>query len=197
MKELEALEIWKDIECYEGIYQISNLGNVKSLPRLVKNKNGYRKVQGGLLKTCLNSKGYVIVPLTTKQKSKFYFVHRLIANAFIPNHENKPYINHKDCNQKNNNIENLEWCTQKENVNHAIKNGRYENVFRVAKTKRPEHNKHLRKNIIQKDLEGNFIKQWNGIIRASKELNLDSRGLSHVLNGKQKTCGGYIWEFVQ
>ena len=97
-------EIWKDIKGYEGLYQVSNLGNVKSLKT---NKNLYSS----------NAKGYRRVGLF-KGKRKGYSIHRLVAQAFIPNPENKPCVNHKDCNRANNNVNNLEWCTHKENNNY-------------------------------------------------------------------------------
>ena len=100
------MEIWKDIKGYEGYYQISNLGRVKSLR---SNK---------LLKPALD-RGYSYVVLCVKMKSKKYKIHRLIAIHFIPNYHNKPHINHIDGNKRNNDISNLEWCTNDENRKHA------------------------------------------------------------------------------
>lgn len=108
-------EIWKDIIGYEGLYQISNLGNVKSLPRKHSPKNK-------ILKPSLNNKGYLIIKLCKNKKHNQKKMHRLIASAFIPNPENKPQINHIDCVKTNNSIPNLEWCTAKENIVHAEKN---------------------------------------------------------------------------
>ena len=112
------LEVWKDIQGYEGMYQVSNLGNVKSFkdhlgkPRerlrsLVTDKLGYKKVD-------LYKKG---------DKPKIQLVHRLVAKAFLPNPENKPMVNHKDSNPSNNRVENLEWCTQSENIIHGYREG--------------------------------------------------------------------------
>ena len=100
------MEIWKDIKGYEGLYQISNLGNVKSL----KNKI--------YLKPSIHKKGYLHCGLSKKGKRKQCFIHRLVAETFIDNPYKLPCVNHKDCNPKNNKIENLEWCTYKDNNNY-------------------------------------------------------------------------------
>ena len=117
-------EIWKDIPGYEGQYQVSNLGRVKSLPRNVPGKNGsIRHLPGKLLSPADNdSDGYKFVMLTKNSKSTHMLVHRLVATAFIPNPENKPQVNHKDCIPSNNELSNLEWSTQSENMVHASNN---------------------------------------------------------------------------
>lgn len=105
-------EIWKDIKNYEGLYQISNLGNVKKL-RFINNRCNFKKES---IKKLNIRNGYYIVQLSKNGKRKSYQVHRLVAEAFIENPENKSIINHIDYNPLNNNVDNLEWCTQKENV---------------------------------------------------------------------------------
>lgn len=111
-------EIWKDILNYEGLYQISNLGNVKSLGNKHKHKNSI------ILKQTIDRKnGYLTVSLSKKGKMKMYRVHRLVANAFIDNFNNYPIINHKDGNKLNNCVDNLEWCTYKQNIIHSWENG--------------------------------------------------------------------------
>lgn len=105
-------EIWKDIPEYEGLYQVSNLGRIKSLPR----KNNKRIINKEIIKVFTKlPNGYLKVGLSKNGKTKYYFVHRLVAEVFIPNLENKPCVNHKDCNRKNNDVSNLEWVTHKEN----------------------------------------------------------------------------------
>lgn len=112
-------EIWKNVIGYEGLYQVSNLGRVKSLDRI--DSRGC-KHKGRMLRLA-NSHGYKVVGLSNCGKLKVYFVHRLLAEAFISNPENKPQVNHIDGNKANSNINNLEWCTPKENNIHAIKTG--------------------------------------------------------------------------
>ena len=119
---------WKDIEGYEGIYQVSSEGNVKALERTVLNKNGKpQRYPEKLLKVDTHSSNtttYCRVTLSKEHKTKRFSVHRLIATAFIPNPEGKPHVNHLDNNGMNNSVENLEWCTHSENMLHAQKQGR-------------------------------------------------------------------------
>jgi hypothetical protein len=118
-------EIWKDVSGYEGLYQVSNLGRVKSVPRCdkVTYTSGtvwYRNRKGRIIHQNNHLNGYKLVNLCKDGTSKTYFVHRLVANAFLPNPSSLPQVNHKDGDKDNNSIENLEWCTCKENVKHAF-----------------------------------------------------------------------------
>lgn len=115
-------EIWKDIESYEGLYQVSNLGKVKSLERYVNWRNTKKLCKSFILKPYDNSFGYLIVKLCKEGKMRNYRVNRLVAKAFIPNPNNRPEVNHLDGCKYNNCVENLEWCFPKENVAHAYKN---------------------------------------------------------------------------
>lgn len=112
------LEIWKDVKGYEGLYQVSNLGNVQSVPRQVlQGKYGKTRLVGGYaLKPTDNGNGYKIVFLTRHSKRKNFYVHRLVAEHFCENPDGYTYVNHKDYNTSNNRADNLEWCTQKQNV---------------------------------------------------------------------------------
>lgn len=153
------MEIWKDIKGYEGLYQVSNLGNVKSL-----NYNKTKKEK--VMKPYKDSQGYLQVEL----KGKAHIVHLLVARAFIPQEENKMEINHKDKNKLNNNVNNLEWCDRTYNVRYS-------------------HSKP----VLQYDLKGNFIKEWECMVDAVKFYN--DKNISAVCRGKQKTCKGYIWRY--
>ena len=108
-------EIWKDILGYEGLYKVSNTGKIFSIER--------HGTKNRILSSVDNGKGYLRVKLSKNDKPKSYMLHRIIAEAFIPNLENKKCVNHINGNKKDNRIENLEWCTHSENVNHAIRTG--------------------------------------------------------------------------
>lgn len=116
-------EVWKDIQGYEGIYQISNLGRAKSLERLIPCAYGMRKIPEKIMKPALNTDGYWRVKLIKGELKKNRKVHRLVAEAFIPNPEGKRCVNHIDGNKNNNCVDNLEWVTHKENMEHAAENG--------------------------------------------------------------------------
>lgn len=167
-------EIWKDISGFEELYQVSNYGRVKSLPR--KTGNQYCN---GVIKKAYNEFGYNRIQLVRKDRKKWFFIHRLVAEAFIPNPNNLPQINHIDGNKTNNNVDNLEWCTQKQNTIHAYKNG-------LKKTRC----------IMQYDLSNNFIRNWDSIIDASRTLSIDRSSIQICCAGKYKTAGGYIWRYA-
>lgn len=117
------MEIWKDITGYEGFYQVSNYGNVRSLKKWCGNKHIKKWIDDiRVLKPLKNNKGYFEIHLKKNCKRKKYFIHRLVATAFLDKPIGKEVINHKDYNPLNNNVENLEWVTQKENVNYSICN---------------------------------------------------------------------------
>ncbi len=116
-------EIWKDIPGFEGIYQASTLGRIKSLERKIKHwKGGYSVLKESILSE-RKSKGYVSVVLYKNGKNKNIDIHRLIAITFIPNPNDKPEVNHKDFIKTNNRVSNLEWTTSEENIKHAVENG--------------------------------------------------------------------------
>lgn len=114
-------EMWKDISGYEGLYQISSTGKIKGLPRVTVQNQILKERM--LVPNVLNN-GYLQITLYKDGKHKSFLVHRLVANAFIPNPENLPEVNHKDENKTNCNIDNLEWCTRKYNLNYGTRNKR-------------------------------------------------------------------------
>lgn len=117
MSSLEN-EIWKDIEGFEGIYQISNYGRVKSLSRIVFSSPNVARKKKEIIRVVSLNKGYEFVKL--KKETTNYYVHRLVAIAFIPNPENKPEVNHKNGKKNDNRVDNLEWATKSENKKHAF-----------------------------------------------------------------------------
>lgn len=197
-------EIWKPIKEYEGLYEISNLGRVKSLPRLKRatlfasGKEFLFKTETRILKPTNNrnlqkkTSGYPRVPLYKNKLIKNLFVHRLVGFAFIPNPKNSPQINHKNCNKLDNRAENLEWCTQSENMLHAYKTLKDYVPSGTGKFGR-DSNKATA--VFQKTIEGKLIKKWLAISE-TKKLGFTGSGISACCGGRQKTHKGYIWEYV-
>lgn len=117
-------ENWKPVKDFEGLYEVSNTGKVKALARMKNCNKGYGLIKEHIMKQTNSQCQYYRVPLTNKEHiKKYYLVHRLVAQAFIPNPDNLEQVNHKDGNKLNNYVENLEWCTRKQNLQHAVKNG--------------------------------------------------------------------------
>lgn len=151
-------EIWKDIEGYEGLYQVSNLGRVKSL--------NYNKTRKEKILSCGDKNGYLFVVLCKNGKHKQFQVHRLVAQEFVPNPENKPYVDHINTIKNDNRVENIRWCTHKENCNNEISR---ENQSRSHKGKTP----------------------WNKGVSMSEEYK---QKLSKVHKGKTSPNKGKHWK---
>lgn len=167
-------EEWRDIIGYEGLYQVSNLGRVKSF--LYHNGTNERIIKPIRLKN-----GYYNVGLSKNKISKRIYIHRLVADAFIPNPNNYPVINHKDENPSNNCVNNLEWCTQKYNMNYGTLK---------------EKQKRESKSVLQYDLNNNFIKQWNSISDAEQKLNITHCNIVACLKHRRNNAGGFIWKYT-
>nr|DAG78623.1 MAG TPA: homing endonuclease [Caudoviricetes sp.] len=169
-------EIWKDIPGYEGYYKISNCGVIISVPR-----NGTVKSER-VLKQYRDKYGYVKVILQKDGVKKNKYVHQLVAITFLKNQDDYPCINHKDENKTNNCINNLEFCTQHYNNNYGTRNERI--------------SKHERVKINQYDLQGTFIKTWDGFVEIKETLNIDVSGIIRCCQKQYKTSNGYIWRYA-
>lgn len=192
-------EIWKPISNFEGLYEVSNLGNVRSVDRIKTQWNRYQNVKvkykGQLLKKH-KLRGYYAVNMWKNGKMYNKQIHRLVAQAFIPNQDNFPIVNHIDGNKTNNRVENLEWCSYSHNTKEAYRIG--------LKTISDKHKQATRKlglqsgkKIAQKDLLGNVIKIFDSGRQASIELNINQGCISMCCNGKRKSVGGYKWEYIE
>lgn len=168
------MEIWKDIEGYEGLYQVSNLGNVKSL----------NKRKGRILKLTKDHFGYLRVNLYKDFKYKIHKVHRLVAQAFIENSNNYPIINHKDEDKTNNKVENLEWCDHKYNNNYG--------TVRKRQKQTATNNPKISKQVFC--FETGVV--YPSVRQLSRELNLNCGSVCHVCNGKHKTHKGLHFKYV-
>lgn len=184
-------EIWKPIDGYSN-YCVSNKGRVKSL-----GNNRSRKEK--ILKPHTTKAGYLMVQLWKDGKGKDFTVHRLVAQAFIPNTEDFPQCNHLDENKTNNCVENLEWCTAKFNHNYGTRNERMAAALKGRK--RPEEtvkkiSAALSKPVLQIDpLNDKIIKEWKSATEVKRTLGFNNRHISECCNGKLKSCGGFKWRF--
>lgn len=171
-------EIWKNIDGYDGNYQISNYGNVRSMDRIVHGRNDY--FQNGKILKNANDGRYDFVRISYNGKNKTHYIHRLVAEYFIPNNNNYPCVNHKDENKQNNYVDNLEWCTQKYNVNYGERNNKISQKLgtKVARIK-----------------NGEIDKVYNTQAEAKKDGFLQSQ-ISKCCNGLLKTHRGYEWKFI-
>lgn len=185
-------EIWRPVEGYEGLYEVSSIGRIKSLKRVVRNNGGYRIIQESIKKNSVDGKGYEYVWLWNKS-GREHRVHKLVATAFIPNLENKPCIDHINGNRRDNRVENLRWCTHKENSNFEIA---HERMSRNAPWRgKYGENVPWSKAVFQYDQEGNLIQEFGGILEASRKTGINYRCISDSCRGKQKTAGGYVWKY--
>lgn len=192
------MEIWKDIKGYEGLYQVSNYGNIKNVERYINAnlKNNIKKVKRKskiLNPFCSNKIKYYTITLYKNKKPKNYRLHRLVAIAFIPNPNQYKEVNHKDGNKLNNNIDNLEWCSRIQNMEHAYKNGL---IIRKKGLimKRGKYHKSSKK-VYQYNLNGELIKQWDSMSDIKRELNLSIGNISSCCNGKRKQAYNFIWKW--
>ena len=167
------MEIWHDIENYEGLYQISNKGRVKSL------YNGSERI----LRPVIDRYGYYKIMLYNDSVRKIFSIHRLVAQAFIPNLYNKPQVNHLDENKKNNSVDNLEWATAKENSNYGSRNEK------VADSRS--------KPILQYSKSGEFIREWQGASEVERVLGINNSHIIECCKGKLKSSGGFVWRYKE
>lgn len=186
-------EVWKPIVGYEGIYEVSSFGRVKSLERIVIRSNGIQQfVKSRILSPGL-IKGYPSVGLKPRSKNTNVLVHRLVATAFLKNEENKPFVNHINGVKTDNRVENLEWCTVSENTKHAYSIG----------LKTPPHlgkfgvNHHNSKKVGKFDsLTDELLDTFISVSEAATSVGISVGGIGNVLTGRSKTCKGFKWKYI-
>ena len=186
---------WRWIQGYEHMYQVSNDGLVRSVDRYVYCEVSPDNLQflcGKILKQRKNHKGYPVVYLSKYGKQSTRVVHRLVAKAFIPNPNNLPQVNHKDGNKENNNVCNLEWCTNSENQIHAWKTGLQPDYEHSNGRGRPA------KPVAMIDLQTNkIINTFPTIASAGRTTGINEFNIRSVCNGHRNRAGGYGWKFIE
>lgn len=189
------VEIWKPVVGYEGLYEVSSMGRVRSLDRRIsyisrtqegKEYTTTHTHKSKLMKQHNNHFGYKVIALCMDGKYRTYMVHRLVAEAFIPNPNNYPVVNHKDENKQNNCVENLEWCTQQYNINYG--NG---NIRRID-TRNQNKSYHYQREVGQYTLDGVLIKKYP----SASDTGYCRESIRDCCNGRQKTAYGYKWGYL-
>lgn len=183
------MEEWKDVKDFEGLYQVSNYGRVKSLERVVESKNQFgtftSHIKERVLEPVLNSYGYLEVGLSKNGKTRMKKVHIIVAQTFLPNPNNYSDVHHKDHNPRNNNVENLMWISNKEH--HSM------------------HNKERGVKTFQYTLDGFLVNVWESANEAAETLGFDASAIRHCCNSGYWRKGkwikitqhkGYIWKYV-
>ena len=179
-------EIWKPVVGYEGFYEVSNIGRVRSLARIVECNDGRkRKIKDRTLKSSRNNGGYYGITLHKDGCTKFVNIHRIVAEAFVPNPLEKEEVNHKDENPSNNHASNLEWVTHKENINYGTRTER----AREATTKLQG------KAVQQFSKDGKLVAEYESISIAYRATGAFISNIVKCARGEYKTAGGYIWKY--
>lgn len=190
-------EIWRNVKNYEGLYQVSNMGNIKRLG--IVNQFGFFPKEKILTpKKCKN--GYLRVSLGKQNKFKEFYIHRLVAEHFIENPLLKQQVNHLNGIKNDNRVENLEWVTPKENMRHAIKHGLWKDpgvIQKYSKIGAALAKKITQKKVAMYSLNNELLELFEGVRSIENKYGFLHSSISMVCNGKRKQAYGYIWKFIE
>lgn len=179
------METWKDILGYEEFYQACTNGDIRSVPRTIVFMGAEKRLSSVVLKTRKSRTGYHQVILSKDGNKKMLYVHRIVAQTFIPNINSHPQINHLDENKGNNSVANLEWCTAKHNMNYGT------TMQRVAQTQIITKSD---KTVYQYDLSGNLLNKYSSYSRAARAIGGSAANISECCRkSKRPTAYGYVW----
>lgn len=168
------MAMWREVAGYEGLYAVSDEGEVISLPRVINNGRGSFRVSGKLLKQGTRAGKYKFVHLSKNNVHNSFLVHRLVALAFLDNPENLPEVNHKDENPSNNRVENLEWCSRQHNIDYS-----------------------KAKKVSQYTLGGEKVAEYKSISYAADITGISRQAINNALSGWSKSAGNYAWKYEE
>ena len=195
------MEVWKNIQGFENLYQVSNLGRVKRLNSFVKCKNGkIKKIKERILKPQSYRNGYQFYSLCKNSISKGYTAHRLVALAFIPNPKNKKEVNHINEDKTDNHVDNLQWMTHKENINHGtaikrrVENSNFKGENNPMFGRRDFLNK-LSKPVLQFTIDNIFIKEYPSLACVVRETGFNECAIRANISGRSSHSRGFIWKY--
>ena len=181
-----GFEVWADIPGYEGQYQVSTYGRVRSLDHYGSNGVSMILYKGKILKPCMGSEGYPHIYLSGGPQRSF-MIHRLVAGTFIPNFDNKREVNHRDENKLNNLVSNLEWLSSKENANYGTRNSR------VVKARKESG---FIKGVSMLNLDGNLVRDFESLSDAAKYVNGNRSNICACCNNRKEKAYGYRWRYI-
>lgn len=189
-------EQWRDIPGWEGLYQASTEGRIRSVDRLKGDSGSGRAVKGRIMAYTLNHKGYRTVHLSRGGTGKRVSVHRMVAATFIPNESRKEQVNHKNGIKTDNRVENLEWVTNLENMRHAVAHGltNMAPCLAAAHTKEA-HEKGARK--VMRPVIRSDGKMYDSVKSAAEDMGVHHSAISQNIHGKTRTCKGYSFRFAK
>ena len=180
-------ELWKTVYGYENLYEVSNLGRVRSFSRVCRFRNGYGMRKGKILKPQERQHGYLSVWLYKGETRKQVSIHRLVAEAFCERRDGCDEVNHLNENKQDNRAENLMWCTRQENCSYGE---------RPSTIRRKNTNGKQSKPVRQYTLSGEFVKEYPSMHEAKRQTGISEGGIYYSANHKVSHAGGYVWEYA-
>lgn len=185
-------EEWKDIEGYEGIYQVSNLGRVKSLQRFVNNTHcSKRLIKESILSVKRESHQYDYISLYKNNKGKRAYIHRLVAQAFIQNPNNYTDVNHKNEVKRDNRVENLEWCDKKYNNNYGT------GKRRMIESRNAHKKWNAEREIHMYDLNGVYVRSFRSVVEAARYFNCSDSNIRPIIDKRHRSSFGYMFSSIK